>query len=83
MVEKKHRALQANADSVTQPYNIMSGDTKASLFMGDVQWARLGVKDTRHQNFVKAVGRHTTDPDRQAGTQAHSTMARTAAKTTE
>lgn len=28
------------------------------------------VKDTRHQGFAKAVGLHTTDPDRQAGAQA-------------
>jgi hypothetical protein len=56
--------VEADKAGLPQPYNVMAGDMNAALFT-DVQRTKLDGKDFRHQNFVKALCLHTTQPDRQ------------------
>ena len=46
------------------PYNIIAGDMNAALFKQDVQRAKPDAKDTIHQNFIRDLHLHTTDPDK-------------------
>ena len=44
--------------------HIMAGDMNAALFNGDAQRAKLDMKDTKHQDFVKDMRLQTIDPDK-------------------
>jgi len=46
------------------PYNIMAGGMNAALFKQDVQRAKFDIKDTQHQNCIRDLHLHTTDPDK-------------------
>ena len=63
--DMKVEADKATRAGLPQPYNVMAGDMNAALFKGDVQRDKLDIKDIRHQNFVKTLCLHTTDPVKQ------------------
>ena len=60
------KADKAARAGLPQPYTVMARDMNAALFKGDVQRAKLDMKDIRHQNFVKASCLYTTDSDKYA-----------------
>ena len=54
---------EASLASLPLP-NIIAGDMNAALFKQDVQRVKPDAKNTIHQNFIRDLHLHTTDPDK-------------------
>ena len=55
---------KASLAGLPMPYNIIAGDMNAALFKQDVQKVKPDAKNTIHQNFIRDLHLHTTDPDK-------------------
>ena len=55
---------KASLAGLPLPYNITAGDMNAALFKQDVQRAKPDTKDITHQNFIRDLHLHTTDPNK-------------------
>ncbi len=71
--EEQHEVIQdamssendkASHAGLQLPYKIMAGDMNAALFKQDVQRTKVDIKDAEHQEVIKDLHLHTTDPDK-------------------